>query len=372
MSFVYRLLSDDNRPIDAHLELDGNEIAFHSRGGRKGAANARNSDYSTGLLTLLKRLKASNLGIDGAWVDSSATSDRPWEQRQILGAADKNLDAEQTLALLSERMRGIGQQPGAKGGNSNKRIRIKLNSNPHQETLIKALKIEVTPRAARVRSHIPAKDLNTVTAEHVWHAIEKLIDGTAKHHFGESTDYDVLVGDGKRLPPKAVFGLAASEALGFEVLPENFYAGEKQPCFRILRKCGYAIVPKDSSTGIEQLLQQDKEWREGGKKAVVHFKRERALGLSQAKKAQFKREKGKLFCERCKMDPIEIYGEEIGEACIEVHHHKTHVREMNDEHVTRLEDLQCLCANCHRIVHKELKISDSSASAFLGEPSQAE
>ena len=119
--------------------------------------------------------------------------------------------------------------------------------------------------------------------------------------------------------------------------------------------------------GIEQLLQQDQEWREGGKKAVVHFKRERAPGLSQAKKAQFKREEGKLFCERCKMDPIETYGEEVGEACIEVHHHKTHVRDMNHEHQTRLEDLQCLCANCHRIVHRELKISDSSTTAFLAE-----
>jgi hypothetical protein len=367
MSVVYKLLSDDNRPIDARLELDENDIVFHSRGGRKGGVDARNTDYSSGLLTLLKRLKATGLSIDGAWVDSRATHGRSREQCQILDAANKDLDAGQILSLLSERMRVVGQNPGAKGGNSTKRIRIKLNGKPSTEMLIKALNIEVVTKDARVLSRLPAEELNTVTAEHIWHAIKKLIDGTAENQFGESTDYDVLVGDGKRLAPKAVFGLAASEALGFEVLPENFSAGEGQPCFRILRKCGYAIVPKDSSKGIEQLLQQDQEWPEGGKKAVVHFKRERAPGLSQAKKAQFKREKGKLFCELCKMDPIETYSDEVGEACIEVHHDKTHVRDMNHEHLTRLEDLQCLCANCHRIVHRKLKISDSSTSVFLAE-----
>ena len=183
MSVVYRLLSDDNRPIDARLELDGNDIVFHSRGGRKGGANARNTDYSSGLLTLLKRLKAAGLSLDGAWVDSRATHGRSREQRQILGAADKDLDAGQTLSLLSERMRGVGQKPGAKGGNSTKRIRIKLNGKPSQEMLMKALKIEVAARDARVLSRLPAEDLNTVTAEHIWHAIKKLIDGTAEHQF---------------------------------------------------------------------------------------------------------------------------------------------------------------------------------------------
>lgn len=126
MSIVYKLLSDDNQPIDALLELEGSDIVFHSRGGRKGGANARNSDYSSGLLTLLERLKAAGLTLDAAWVDSRAAHGLPLEQRQILGAADKDLNAEEALSLLSERMRGVGQNPGTKGGNSTKRIRIKL------------------------------------------------------------------------------------------------------------------------------------------------------------------------------------------------------------------------------------------------------
>lgn len=55
------------------------------------------------------------------------------------------------------------------------------------------------------------------------------------------------------------------------------------------------------------------------------------------------------------MDPIEIYGSEHGEACIEIHHRATQVQNMTEGHVTKLDDLQCLCANCHRIVHRVLK-----------------
>ena len=52
---------------------------------------------------------------------------------------------------------------------------------------------------------------------------------------GNNADID---DDGDRLPPKAVFGLAATRALGFEVRPEHFSAGHSQSCFRILRRAG--------------------------------------------------------------------------------------------------------------------------------------
>lgn len=55
------------------------------------------------------------------------------------------------------------------------------------------------------------------------------------------------------------------------------------------------------------------------------------------------------------MDPHEVYGEDYGDACIEVHHAKTSVQDMEAAHKTKLEDLMCLCANCHRVVHREMK-----------------
>jgi 5-methylcytosine-specific restriction protein A len=36
-----------------------------------------------------------------------------------------------------------------------------------------------------------------------------------------------------------------------------------------------------------------------------------------------------------------------------VHHRTTAVAKMNGTTRTRLSDLQCLCANCHRLVHRE-------------------
>jgi predicted HNH restriction endonuclease len=94
---------------------------------------------------------------------------------------------------------------------------------------------------------------------------------------------------------------------------------------------------------------------EGRPKLMQHLRRERAAGLASAKKASFIREHGKLFCELCSMDPVATYGEFDGPACIEVHHHSIQVENMGENHRTKLKDLQCLCANCHRIVHRQLK-----------------
>jgi hypothetical protein len=46
-----------------------------------------------------------------------------------------------------------------------------------------------------------------------------------------------------------------------------------------------------------------------------------------------------------------------GEACIEIHHAKVQVSEMQSGHITSLEDLQCLCANCHRFIHRQLALT---------------
>lgn len=194
-----------------------------------------------------------------------------------------------------------------------------------------------------------------VTGEHFLRAAERLRAGFRRHRFGRSTDYDLLF-DGLRLPPKAVFGLAASEALGFEVRPENFSAGESMTCFRMLRANGYQIVPKDDRTeSMNPFTDDERSWAEGNPRLFTHLRRERATGLAAAKRANFRANHGYLFCERCGIDPVEAFGSELGEACIEVHHRATSVGAMETGHRTQLDDLQCLCANCHRFVHRALK-----------------
>ncbi len=202
-----------------------------------------------------------------------------------------------------------------------------------------------------------AKAFCSITGEHLLSAAERLADGFTDHGFGESNKFDLLF-EGHRLPPKAVFGLAATEALGFPVGPENFSGGENTSCFRILRAHGYAIVGKGEADQVDPTLvsDEDRSWAEGNLKLVAHLRRERGSGLAAAKRDQFRARHGRLFCERCAMDPVEIYGA-AGEACIEVHHHDKHVATMSEGYRTTLKDLQCLCANCHRVTHRELKVT---------------
>ena len=84
------------------------------------------------------------------------------------------------------------------------------------------------------------------------------------------------------------------------------------------------------------------------------LKLEGASGLAQAKKADFVTRHGRLYCERCLCDPDKTYGK-FGSACIEVHYAAEAMSEMDVPDQTRLEDLKCLCANCHRIVHAEFR-----------------
>jgi hypothetical protein len=202
---------------------------------------------------------------------------------------------------------------------------------------------------------LPSSELSKVRADHIWNAVNKLLDGFEDHSFAPSTDYDILTDCGTLLPPKAVFGLAASEALGFKVEPKHFSGGLETTCFTILKQSGFNIVRKrgnETASPRIPIPPEDREWSEGNRRRVSHLQRERASGLSQAKKDHFRREHGKLFCQRCGLDPVSSYEGLHGEACIEAHHMDTSVARMGEGHKTRLEDLQCLCANCHRVIHR--------------------
>lgn len=209
----------------------------------------------------------------------------------------------------------------------------------------------------RSQERLTAEALKKVTPEHIWNAVQMLLEGYSDHPFPPSIDYDVVAEGGNRLAPKAVFGVAAKLALGFDVLPKHFTAGTTSICFQRLNEAGFLIVRKDQALPETPpaLSAEDQAWAEGRAKLVTHLIKERSRGLSQAKRSQFRREHGKLCCERCGLDPVDSYGTVHAEACIEVHHHDVHVSDMSDDHRTMLKALQCLCANCHRLVHRQLK-----------------
>lgn len=104
----------------------------------------------------------------------------------------------------------------------------------------------------------------------------------------------------------------------------------------------------------------DDEFREGTLQLKLHLKRERAWRLAGKKKTDFVAKHGKLYCERCRLDPVEAFGSRVGCAVIEVHHAAISVSKMESEHKTKLDDLQCLCANCHRLVHAEMNLRAQS------------
>jgi 5-methylcytosine-specific restriction protein A len=292
----------------------------------------------------------------------------PLSARAVLSAGDRQQSPQVAFTLITSRMKTVGQSPEATakgGGNPTKKLRFDLLTDLPEREIAKVLGGIPANKDLRSADRLPAEELERVTAEHVWNAVQLLLAGYDDHGLGQSTDFDLLADRGIRLPPKAVFGLAASEALGFSVKPRHFSAGKDSPCFRILERSGYTIVPKGESAAVEEMptTPEDLEWSEGRPKLVAHLRRERARGLSQAKKAAFKREHGRLFCERCHIDPVGTFGPEAGEACIEVHHEATQVKDMEDRHVTKLDDLKCLCANCHRIVHHLTKFNLTSIQA---------
>ncbi len=212
----------------------------------------------------------------------------------------------------------------------------------------------------RSQERLPADLLKKATPDLIFASVMALLDG-AVHGFGESTDYDLLTDEGRRLAPKAVFGMALSRALNREILPKHFSAGEDSVCFRLLRDAGYRIVPKGDAPAAVADADTDPDetppevYPEGAKVLKQHVGRERKPAAARAKKADFIRRHGRLFCERCRTDPVETFGSEHGDACIEVHHARVQIADMPADHTTQLEDLQCLCANCHRFVHRLLR-----------------
>jgi hypothetical protein len=353
---AYQLLGDDGSRLDAHFEFDGPSLIYRSRGGSRASAPV-NLDYLPGLRLLLRRLHDAGVAIERGWVDSKTVQALSLDQREIFGPDDQGAAPDQVFTLLTRRMTQVGRADGARagGGNPTKRIKLKLSDGIDYQRVVTA--IGGTPVDADFRSdeRIPANELGKVTPEHLWRAVQKLTEEN-DHEFGPSTDYDVVLENGTRLAPKAVFGIAATEALGRQILPRHFIGGLGSICFRALEDAGFVIVPKGEAQREESGGSDDPEWREGTKELRKHLTRERASGLREAKKAEFRRQHdGQLFCERCKMDPVAVFRSTDGEACIEVHHRKVQVKDMPADHKTRLEDLECLCANCHRVVHRLLR-----------------
>ncbi|MDP1677531.1 MAG: EVE domain-containing protein [Bacteroidota bacterium] len=92
------------------------------------------------------------------------------------------------------------------------------------------------------------------------------------------------------------------------------------------------------------------EFPEGKIAYAVHRKRERNSKLIKEAKSQEYKKNGKLICKVCGFDFSKAYGK-IGDGYIEAHH-SIPVSELNEDSLTRIEDVILVCSNCHRMLHR--------------------
>lgn len=106
----------------------------------------------------------------------------------------------------------------------------------------------------------------------------------------------------------------------------------------------------DDDYAIPPLGDEEIEESEGAIVMALHRRRERSGKLPDAKRRQVLAAAGKLACEVCDFDFTAVYGER-GAGFIEVHHNVP-LASPRMARKTKLSDLACVCANCHRMLHR--------------------
>jgi 5-methylcytosine-specific restriction protein B len=98
------------------------------------------------------------------------------------------------------------------------------------------------PLSERWQTALPESS-EAITSDHVRKALAE-IDEKGVPLDAQSTTYD-LVEAGKRYPPKLVYSLASKYSTGSELPRSEFSGGQESTAFKLLRKLGFSIVPKD-------------------------------------------------------------------------------------------------------------------------------
>jgi hypothetical protein len=112
--------------------------------------------------------------------------------------------------------------------------------------------------------------------------------------------------------------------------------------------------------------EEDRWFAEGAPRRAEHLRRERDPALAALKREQFLEYHDHFHCEDCGEDWIAEYGPEVAAGCFEVHHAATKVSDMGEGHLSRIEDLRLLCANCHRAEHRRMKLAGDARRQAIG------
>lgn len=115
----------------------------------------------------------------------------------------------------------------------------------------------------------------------------------------------------------------------------------------------------ENPDGVCDGAEVDVSAEEGRAALRIHLRRERSRTLIDA----FKQSLASFACETCGDDMAAIYGE-LGAGYIEAHH-KVPVSLIEEGETTRLSDLAALCANCHRMIHRNGLMSVEALAAHM-------
>lgn len=149
---------------------------------------------------------------------------------------------------------------------------------------------------------------------------------------------------------------ASPHYLGQVELFESVYGLAKRA--GVWRLKSDVLDPKDPD-GVLDPAELEIEAEEGRARLRVHLRRERSRKLI----TDFKASLSSFACEACGDDMEAIYGE-LGAGYIEAHH-KVPVAQIEEGVKTKLSDLAALCANCHRMIHRNGLMSVEALAAHL-------
>lgn len=174
-------------------------------------------------------------------------------------------------------------------------------------------------------------------------------------------------GNFQYLDPEAPGGLPAGSNLDKEVWKE-FRNDEKALRRTADRLRSMANLDEAAAEEIAEMDLQDEsddmEAAEGEAFYRLHRYRERNSALVRRKKSSVMEKVGKLSCEACGLDFEREYGE-IGKGFIECHHSKR-VADLLPGEKTKISDLILLCANCHRMIHRNGVMSLAELKKIIG------
>jgi hypothetical protein len=116
---------------------------------------------------------------------------------------------------------------------------------------------------------------------------------------------------------------------------------------------GRTIVDFDDESDFFNFSEDESGSPEGRAKYALHLSRERNATLRNLKL----KSSSVICCEVCNFNFEKRYQPKIGARYIEVHHLKE--LKLGDT-ISKLENLALLCANCHRMIHRALRVENKS------------